>query len=53
MDIKIDLDSETFCKSSWWYWFRKLDANLAGCKNCDWVKSRGNGWKFLISYFLF
>nr|CAD2175092.1 unnamed protein product [Meloidogyne enterolobii] len=43
MDIKIDLDSEPPpCKSSWWYWFTKLDENLAGCKNCDWVKSRGN-----------
>nr|CAD2181841.1 unnamed protein product [Meloidogyne enterolobii] len=43
MDIKIDLDSEPPpCKSSWWYWFSKLDENLAGCKNCDWVKSRGN-----------
>ncbi|KAL7071141.1 hypothetical protein ACQ4LE_009354 [Meloidogyne hapla] len=45
MDIKIELDSPTelaLCKASWWYWFTKLDENFAGCKNCDWVKSRGN-----------
>lgn len=28
---------------SWWYWFEKLDGNIAKCKHCEWTKNRGQG----------
>lgn len=37
-------------KSSWWYWFKKLDGNMAECNNCDWVKDRGPGFNLKIIF---
>ena len=42
MDETDNRDAEE--KSSWWYWFKKLDGNMAECNNCDWVKDRGPGF---------
>jgi hypothetical protein len=39
-------------KASWWYWFKKLDGNLAECNKCGWLKNRGAGWVSTLDFLM-